>query len=71
MQQDLAKFWESKIKELEVQKMLNDPKNLFKHVKNMMGKRNYNQGNYLIYYNTKIFDPQQQTNIFTKTWEKS
>ena len=26
MQQDLAKFWESKIKELEEYKMLQDPK---------------------------------------------
>ena len=36
----------------------------------MTGTRNYNQGSYLIYNNTKIFDPQQQTNIFSKTWEK-
>ena len=49
--------------------MLNDPKNLFKHVRNIMGTRNYNQGNYLIYNNTKIYDPQLQTNIFAKTWE--
>ena len=34
-----------------------------------MGTKKYHQGNYIIHDNKEIFDPQEQVNVFVKTYE--
>ena len=47
---------------------INDSRNLYKNIKNLMGKPNYNKGTFLLHNNQEIHDQQEQANIFADTW---
>ena len=67
---DINNYWLTKLKEIEEFKHLNDPKNMYKNIKMMVGKNKINQGISLIDENGKeIQDPQQQANLFASTWK--
>ena len=67
---DINNYWLTKLKEIEEFKHLNDPKNMYKNIKVMVGKNKINQGISLIDENGKeIQDPQQQANLFASTWK--
>ena len=67
---DINNYWLTKLKEIEEYKHLNDPKNMYKNIKMMVGKNKINQGISLIDENGKeIQDPQQQANLFASTWK--
>ena len=65
---DLCHFWSKKIEELEEYKSANDPKNLFKHAKNLMGKKNYTMGMPLKQNNIIYNGAQEQANLLADTW---
>ena len=66
---DFNIYWVKLTKELELIKKENT-KNFFHKIKNMMGTGENNKGNFLIYENKEITDPQDQVNTFTKYGKK-
>lgn len=66
--EDFSKFWLKLTKELELFRKDN-PKNFFQRIKNMIGTGENNKGNYLIFNNKEITDPQEQVNTFAQVWE--
>ena len=65
---DLCDFWSNKMDELKELNNINDARNFYKNIKNLMGKPNYNKGTYLIHNRQQIHDEQEQANIFADTW---
>ena len=65
---DMCDYWSKKIDELQELHKLNDSKNLYKNIKNLMGKTQYNMGTFLIHNQQEIHDEQEQANIFSDTW---
>ena len=57
------------MEDLEEFKNKNDSRNLYKTVKNLMGKPNHNTGTHLIHQDKEIHDPTEQTELFATTWE--
>ena len=57
---DILTFWSNKIEEIEEYKHRNNPRKLYKTVKNLMGTKNHNKGTYLIKNNIEIHDNQEQ-----------
>ena len=66
---DFNSYWLKLTKDLELIKKENT-KTFFQKVKNMMGTGENNKGNFLIFENKEISDPQDQVNTFAKVWEK-
>ena len=66
---DLLTFWSKKIEELQEYKHRNDPRKLFKTVRNLMGTKNFNKGTYIIKNNREIHDEQEQADTFADTWK--
>ena len=66
---DLLTFWSNKIEEIEEYKHRNNPRKLFRTVKNLMGTDNYNKGTYITKNNREIHDKQEQAEIFAETWK--
>ena len=69
LRDDLDKYWISRLKEIEEFKQSNDPRNMYKNIKNIMGTKNAAYSEYLLKGKEKIYDPQEQANLFAKTWE--
>ena len=65
---DICDFWSNKMDELKQLHKINDTKNLYRNIKNLMGKPNYNKGTYLIHNGQQIHNEQDQANIFGNTW---
>ena len=63
-----SKYWLKLTKELELFKKENS-KNFFQRIKNMMGTGENNKGNYLIFNDKEISEPQEQVNTFAQVWE--
>ena len=68
-QHDLLTFWSRKIEEIEEYKNRNNPRKLYKTVKNLMGTDNYNRGTFIIKNNREIHDAQEQADTFADTWK--
>ena len=66
---DLLTFWSKKIEEIEEYKNRNDPRKLYKTVKNLMGTKNFNKGTYIMKNNREIHDHQEQAETFADTWK--
>ena len=67
-QKELCEFWSNKMDELKELHSKHDAKNLYRNIKNLMGKPNFNKGTYLIHNRQQIHDKQEQANIFSNTW---
>ena len=65
---DLCEFWSNKMDELKELHKNNDTKNLYRNIKNLMGKPNYNRGTHLIHNGQQIHNELEQANIFANTW---
>ena len=68
--EDSCSFWSRKMDQLEELKAARDPKNFFKIIQNLKGKKNYNMGSHLIHNNRHIYDARQQADVLAQTWEK-
>ena len=66
--EDTCNFWSKKMDQLEELKAAKDPKNFFKIIQNLKGKKNYNMGTFLSHNNKHIYDPKEQANALAQTW---
>ena len=68
--EDSCSFWSQKMDQLEELKAAKDPKNFYKIIQNLKGKKNFNMGTHLVHNNKHIHDAKEQADAFAQTWEK-
>ena len=66
--ENTCSFWSKKMDQLEL-KAARDPKNFFKIIQNLKGKKNFNMGTHLTHKNKQIHDSKKQADILVQTWE--
>ena len=69
LHKDLCDFWSNRIDKIEEFKLINDPKNMYKNIRKLMGTENRNLGTFLIHRGMEIHNMRDQANVFAETWE--
>ena len=67
---DLCDYWSRRIDQIEENKLVKDPKNMYNNIRKLMGTKNRNLGTYLIHRGKEIHNHQDQADLFVETWEK-